>query len=100
MNIFNALDNMSVIENRKIIDLEDVKILLDWTPEGYISKICDENGNAVSPIIRGFENKEDLNKFIKNRFGLMLNENFEPTIIGNPIPRFKSFYVRQWERVN
>ena len=98
MNLLRALDGV-MVDNRKTIDLNGIKILVDWTPEGYLSKIVDREGTPLSSLIRGFKTKGELDKFLKDRFGVRVDNTFTPFISGLPIPRFKEAYVNQWERI-
>lgn len=99
MDLIKSFDSV-VVENRKVINLRDVKILVDWTPEGLLTKLVDGEGKVISSVIRGFENRDALNKFLRDRFAIKIDSDYVPYLDVESvcIPRFKDMYISQWER--
>jgi len=98
-DLIRAFDSVD-LNSRKVVDLKDVRLIVDPVLEGYLTKIVDKKNNVISPVIRGFETISDLNSFLEDRFGIKVDENLIPYIKGNVIPRFKEMYIKQWERIN
>jgi len=95
MEMLNSVDTGKRIYGDFI---EDVVFRIDRTVDNkFLVVLVDDRHNPLSPVIRGFEDIETMNEFLKYRFGLNC-VNDRMVLRGVLLPPFKDAVLDAWER--